>query len=391
MPAITPFRGLCYEPGDGGRDVTSLTAPPYDTVGPEARAALGAEPRNIVHVDLSSGRPQDDTHANQYTRAASVLETWRHDGVLVPTREPSTYPYEMTFELHGVHRRIRGVIAAVDLAAWGAGVHPHEEVMSGPVEDRLRLLRAVRANLSPVYGLIAGPHHGLDATLDEATAGPAALEAVDPEGTRHRLWIRPGPLDDPPDHEPLLIADGHHRYTTALRYRDEMRAANGPGPWDRLMMLVVDAGTEHPPVLPIHRISSSDPGPLEARPVRSRAEALAAVNDDEAMIAVVTRRDGTPTWSIATLPGSRPAVRALHALPWFAAQVEAGDVRYVHDAEAALDAVRSGAARVAYLLPPTGPGAIRAAVGSDERMPQKSTFFWPKPRTGMVLRPLETA
>ncbi|MEX0756233.1 MAG: DUF1015 domain-containing protein [Actinomycetota bacterium] len=394
MPAITPFTGLLYDArllGPG----SSLTAPPYDTVGIDARRALATDPHNVVHIDLSEERPGDDEHDNKYTRAASLLETWRRSRVLRPTPVPSTFVYEMRFELDGAPRSIRGLIATVELTPWGEGVLPHEEVMPGPVEDRLRLLRALRANVSPVYALYPGPRPALTAALDEAARTLPAIEVTDGSGTRHRLWTRPGPAPDPPSDDVLLVADGHHRYTTALRYRDEMGSAHGPGPWDRLMMLLVDGATEDPPVLPIHRVGTADPpGDVELRPARNRAEATRALSDGPVpTIAVLTsdegRGGGEPIWHTLVLHGPAPAVRALHQVPGFARQVEQGEIRFTHDAQEAEHAVRAGAARTAYLLPPTTPERIRDVVATGRRMPQKSTFFWPKPRTGMVLRPLE--
>ena len=388
MPAISPFTGWLYDPPVAGA-AHALTAPPYDTVGTDDRRVLARDPHNIVHVDLPQPRPGDDRDENEYTRADSTLRSWRDAGVLRATPEPSTYPYEMRFEIDGRPRRVRGVIAAVDVQHWGTQVMPHEEVMPGPVQDRLALLRTVRTNLSPVYALFPGPRRELAAYLDTVAEHEPDVAVTDADGTRHALWVAPGAAPDVPDDEVLLVADGHHRYTTALRYRDEMRALQGPGPWDRIMMLLVDVGSEHPPVLPIHRISRSSPPTTLAGTPRDRQGALDARDDEHTTLAVVRTGDPQPAWSTVRLAGPPPAVRALHADPGFDAQVADGDVRYTHDAAEAEGAVRRGEARAAYLLPSTSAERISAAVSARERMPQKSTFFWPKPRTGMVLRPLE--
>jgi hypothetical protein len=157
------------------------------------------------------------------------------------------------------------------------------------------------------------------------------------------------------------------------------------------MMLVVDARAEQPPVLPFHRVSTAPPGALEIQPAAGREDVLAAIDDDVPTIGVVTTsHDGSEIdWGTATLPGAPPAVRALHELPWFQAQAETGAVRYVPDLDAAIGDLRTGDARAAYLLPATGAERIRRVVEARERMPQKSTFFWPKPRTGIVLRALD--
>jgi uncharacterized protein (DUF1015 family) len=390
MPAITPFVAWCYDPRVAG-DPSAVTAPPYDTVGPEARRTLGAHPHNIVNVDLPRAEP-GDALGTEYTRAASTLRSWVARGVLRPTTQPATYPYEMRFTFEGRTRRIRGLVAAVDLVPWGEGVDPHEQVMAGPVEERLRLLRAVRTNLSAVYATFRGPRHGWTDALDDAASTAPLLEVHDHDDTRHRLWVRPGPAPDPPEDEPLVIADGHHRYTTALRFREEMRRVSGPGPWDRLMMFLVDAATQSPPVLPIHRVADDAPPiGISVEPVVDRDAALAAVDDEGSTVAVLRATGDGPSWGIAHLQGPPPAVRALHALPGFAAQVDAGSVRFTHDPAQAEAAVRDGDARAAYLLPATSAERIRAVVEARERMPQKSTFFWPKPRTGLVLRPLDAS
>jgi hypothetical protein len=190
--------------------------------------------------------------------------------------------------------------------------------------------------------------------------------------------------------EQLLIADGHHRYTTALRYRDEQRARFGDGPWDGVLTLVVDATAEDLPVLPFHRVQmAGSPPPRIGEPVTDLPEAMAALSDDRRTVATITAdARGRPRYRVRTLDGVGPTVAALHRqlLDRLAPD---GAIRYVADAAEADSAVGRGDAVAAYLLPPTTPDRIREAVGRGERLPQKSTYFWPKPRTGMVMMPLE--
>ena len=269
---------------------------------------------------------------------------------------------------------------------------PHERVMPAPVEDRLALMRAVRTNLSPIYAVFRGPCPPL-AELQETVGSREPREnVIDESGVRHRLWIEedPGDVTDWLTDEPLLIADGHHRYTMALRYREEMRATVGSGPWDRVMMLVVDATSEDPPVLPIHRVVDGAPlGHVDGRRARDLEEILGAVNDDELMIGVVAATGDGPARTLKRLAGHPPAVCALHEQ--VLADTPPESVRFVPNAREAENSVLRGEARVAYLLPPTRVERIRAVVERGERLPEKSTFFWPKPRTGMVIRPLEDA
>ena len=384
MPRISPFDGLVFDPAVVG-PLASVTAPPYDVIGEtERRAFLAASPYSVVHLDLSEGSGGRD----RYERAAQLLRTWRDDGALVGRGTPATFAYEMRFRLKARERRIRGLVCALELEDWGGGVLPHERTMEGPVEDRLRLLRATRANLSAVYGTVAGPVPALASLLDRASAEPPLGEVVDEEGVTHRIWAAAPDADVEAQlaDEPMLIADGHHRYTTALRYRDERRAVDGPGPWDAVLALVVDTASEAPPVLPFHRVLERAPAPLDGIRVRDLQELLGELDDTDVTVGIVTREGGALRHTVATLPAPPPAVAALHDL---VLGPSTDGLRFMHDAVEAESAVRSGSAAAAFLLPPTSTERIREVVARGDRLPQKATFFWPKPRTGMVLRTLE--
>jgi uncharacterized protein (DUF1015 family) len=222
--------------------------------------------------------------------------------------------------------------------------------------------------------------------MERAVALPPAAETTDEAGVEHRMWtFAPRDLDVAGwlRDEPLMIADGHHRYTTSLRYRDEMRGRHGSGPWDRVMMLLVDATVEDPPVLPYHRVlADGDPGPTGVH-VLDLHEVLDAVDDEELAYGVVTLDRGVLSHHVVRLEGEPPTVCALHEGP-LAGRNEA--LAFTHDAVEAEDAVRLGGAAAAYILPRTNAMRIRAVIDRGERLPQKSTFFWPKPRSGMVIR-----
>ena len=386
MPRTFPFSGLVFDPAIAG-PLEVVTAPPYDVIGEtERRAFLASSPYSVVHLDLSEGSDGRD----RYDRAAQLLDRWRAEGALVPLPEPSYLGYEMRFRFEARDRTIRGILCALELEEWGGSVLPHERTMPGPVEDRLRLLRATGVDLSAVYGTVAGPVPVLSSALERVSGESPLATVVDAEGVTHRLWVvppTPGLAEALAD-EPMLIADGHHRYTTALRYREERRGTDGPGPWDRVLALIVDAGTEEPPVLPFHRVVSGHPlPPLAGVRVRDLQEVLSELDDRAMTVGVVTREDGVLVHAVAGLEGTPPVVAALHRI--FGQAVEPERLRYTPDAVDAESAVRSGSASAAYLLPPTTTERIRAVVQRGDRLPQKSTFFWPKPRTGMVLRTLE--
>jgi uncharacterized protein (DUF1015 family) len=209
---------------------------------------------------------------------------------------------------------------------------------------------------------------------------------IDEDGVEHRLW-QSGPAPEVAgwlERESLMIADGHHRYATALRHRNEMRADRGAGPWDAAMMLLVDATLEEPPVLPYHRIQRSGAVPPGGVRVRDLEEVLESVDDDKLRYGVATHHEGALVHRLVELAGGPPIVSRLHE------QTLAGlehELRFTPDAVAAEEAVRGGEAVAAYFLPPTAAATIRSVVDRGERLPQKSTYFWPKPRTGLVIRP----
>jgi uncharacterized protein (DUF1015 family) len=391
MPRLSPFVGLVFDPSRVG-PLERVTAPPYDAISAEERVRLQrASEANIVRLILSEERPGDDADRNKYTRASSLLRTWREDGTLAPTEGPRIYPYEMRFRFRGESRSVRGVIAAIELEPWGGTILPHERTMAAPVEDRLSLMRSVRTNLSPIYALLAGPCAPLGDVLDRATREQPLGELTDEAGVRHRMWAAgaPAALVEAVAAERFLIADGHHRYTMALRYREEMRTLSGPGPWDSVMMLVVDGAAEDPPVLPIHRVLAGAAAPSIGERVRDLEEVLTLVDDETVTVGTASWEEGELVHRAGRLHGGPPAVCALH--DELAASVSDAVVTYQPDAVAAEEAVRTQRGSSAVFLPPTRVDRIRPIVERGERLPEKSTYFWPKPRTGMVIRPLDLA
>ncbi|MEZ4597086.1 MAG: DUF1015 domain-containing protein, partial [Chloroflexota bacterium] len=267
MPTLKPFRGLRYAPSLGP-DLSAVVCPPYDVIPPAmAEALLARSPANAIRLELPAPEPggDDDT---RYHAAARVLAEWRTGGVLVKEHGPALYLHEMRWPDGGLRTagRARGVMARLRLEPFGraGGVRPHERTMSGPKEDRFRLLKATEVNLSPVV-LLAETATGVTGLLDRLTAGDADLVATTDDGVTHRMWVVPVAFDDDGramgdggewlaamGAVPLTIADGHHRYETALRYRverDTRRAGESEPAWDYVMALVYDVA-EAPPVLP---------------------------------------------------------------------------------------------------------------------------------------------
>ena len=266
MPDIRPFRALRYDPEVVG-DPAAVIAPPYDVIGPDLhRELLARHPHNAVRLDLPevvSGEDPDE----RYRRVARTLTAWRSDGTLRKDSRPSVYVYEQVYRVPGtrIERTQRGFFARLRIEPFGPGssVLPHERTLSGPKEDRYRLLRATGLNTSPVVGLYEDATASARATLAGIATGTPAADVIDDDGVRHRLWVVPdegegsaaSTLIATAGAGPIFIADGHHRYETAVRYRDERRVNTGEKDpaFDFLLMLFLDAADQLT-VLPTHRI-----------------------------------------------------------------------------------------------------------------------------------------
>jgi uncharacterized protein (DUF1015 family) len=413
MVVAAPFRGLRFDPAVVG-DPGAVTAPPYDVISPAARDAFEARsPYNMVRLILarSEGRGAD-----RYRPVAELMSAWHDRGALVLDPRPALYLYEETYELRGRRRVQRGVLASVVLDDTATWILPHERTMAGPVSDRLDLLEATRANLSPVFGVYAGAGRTA-AVLDDLTVTPPVVDWVDEAGVRQRLW----PVTDGERiaawcgllaGQRVLIADGHHRYRTSLSYRDAMRAA-GSGPWDQVLMFLVDADLHGPSIQPIHRLLVGLPARVvldaitedfEARPAGSLTEleaALAALPAETTGFGLV---GAGGSWLLVAADqaaleaevgtGRHPLdAEVLHG-PVLAKRLGVtdfeGQVLYENDLAEAARQVERGAAASLVVLRPTPFAQVVEVAQSGGTLPQKTTYFYPKPRDGLVLRPLDT-
>ena len=390
MPRFDPFRAIRYAEAAG--DLSDVVAPPYDVIGPDERAALEARSQhNAVRLEL----PSDGHDA-----AAQRFRAWLADGTLVRDGAPGFYVYRMT----AGGRATTGVLGALELEAPGEGVLPHEHTTTKDKADRLGILRATQVNLSPIWGLSAS------AGRLAAAVRPDDLEslarAVDDEGVVHELWR----LDDPGRlaevtaavaAQPVLIADGHHRFEVANAYRAEEGAAPGAG---AILAYLVELAEEELAVHPIHRLLSDVPPGLDLRadlatwfkiaaaPVEDVALLPDAMVEDGSIglvqpdgLWLAYPRSGTSAEGGDDLDSSRLDV-ALRGLAGLGKEVT---VRYQHGVHIVADAVRKGEADAAILLRPATVQQIAATGAGGQRMPPKTTFFWPKPRTGLVFRDLQ--
>ncbi|MCW2777256.1 MAG: hypothetical protein JWN17_981 [Frankiales bacterium] len=413
---LQPFRALRYTVPDS--DLALVTSPPYDVVDDAGVAALEElSPSNVVRLILPRVSP---TSQDRYAAAAATLAGWREQGVLALDAEPALYVYEQADPQGGPAQR--GLLGALALTPAEDGVVlPHEDTMKGPVADRLALYTAVRADLEPIF-LVYDGGGAASRAVAEVEGRPPLVDALLPDGLRHRLWALtdPGQLAEvAADLLPrtAVIADGHHRYATYLQRQTEAHQAGaGAGPWDLGLTFLVDATAFGPQVHAIHRVV---PG-VEAGVLAARSASGAVVhdldgNDLESALAALASAGGLgPAFLLASgdggtlrlvtdpdpeqrdrsLPAERsPAWRALDvsvlhgylvpALWGLSDTVET--VTYEHDVHAALAAAtRTGG--TAVLLNPTPVTAVTEVAGGGERMPRKSTLFTPKPRTGLVVR-----
>lgn len=453
VPILRAFRALRYAHAPGA-DLSPVLCPPYDIIGPERLSALLArDAHNAVRLELPQPEPGGDP-ATRYKAAARALSLWRTDKVLVKDPRATITLHEMTFAgPTGSEQRALGFFVRLRLEPFtdsaAIGVRRHERTLTGPKEDRYQLLKATGANLSPVVLLHEADQAGTRALLERLTAGPADAVATTDDGVRHRVWVveassgrdtddgagasvAPGAADADAllalvSGSALTIADGHHRYETALRYREERgqnRACESDPAWDHVMVLLYHVD-DAPPVLPTHRVLLSGPsgkallaaleGLFDVERVAGPATVLARMATDAPAGdpgATGSGRIGLVSADVAAILTARPAAfaplldatasdasrgldvnrvaAALERIGVDAAALAAGDrVRYVkHAAEAVALAVDGGAAATLLLDGPPVTAVTRIAA-AGEVMPQKSTYFDPKAPTGLLFGPLE--
>ena len=391
MPRFEPFRGLRYDTDQIRLD--QVIAPPYDVIGSAERSTLAhRSPYNSVLVEL----PEPDLqHAlDRYQVAALLLGSWIEQGVLREDTAPAFYVYRMTAP---DGRASTGVIGALFV---GDDVLPHEQTMPKARSDRLDLLRSTTANLSPIWGLSLGS--GLTAAVEQG--GPPDGDAFDDEGVRHELWVvtDPGALGairGAVEDAPVVVADGHHRYEVARTYRDEVRAAGGNGgPHDAVMALVVELTEEQLTVGPIHRTLAGLPDGIDLKAAFGRwfdivhagpaSERVVGALGDSRTLAVVTAEGAwmlTPRAETFDAAGSDLDSSLVDLV---LDELPPHERTHRHSWQEAFAAVTSGEAQVAVLLRPVTVAQISEWAAAGRRMPPKTTYFSPKPRTGMVFRPL---
>jgi uncharacterized protein (DUF1015 family) len=414
---VSPIQAVHYDLGKVG-SLADFVAPPYDVIDDRQRAELAARsPYNAVELDL----PRDPDGGDPYDHAAELLEQWSGEGVLTRDSGPTIWALEQDYTSpDGSRATRRGFLARVKLAPYGEGVRPHERTQPGPKEDRLRLTRATRHNLSPIFALHPGdawPH------LAPALDGEPWGEVTDGDGTSHRVWR----IQDPAVHDAiaeelapgeLLIADGHHRYETSLAYQDEVGEG---GPADYVLMALVSLEDPGLTVFPTHRLVSGlegDPAKQEALgsglrelfeieevpaddldPAGTDGVGVFGYIDSHFKRAYRLRLASNPALDQA-LAGRSDAYRTLDAaileelvlkeiLGMSTDDIAAKrGIGYTPSIDEALRKVETGDYQAAFLLRPTPVDQVRSVAAAGETMPPKSTYFFPKLLTGLVFNPL---
>ncbi|HUS47035.1 MAG TPA: DUF1015 domain-containing protein [Phycisphaerae bacterium] len=427
---IRPFRGWHYRPGTDG-DVSAFIAPPYDVLSAADKAALLKQSeRNVVAVDLPHVPPGDAGKDELYRRAAELLNEWKASGVLVQEQAPAIYVYEQSFEWAGKSYSRTAVICGVRGSQPGGDVKLHERTYPGPKADRLKLTQHTRMQLSAVLGFYRDGSGRARELLSSATAGRPDLKGT-LRGVAERVWLvtDEAVIRKIASHlrdKPVFIADGHHRYMTALSYRDALVAEGRIGrdhEANFVMFSLVEAGSPGLLVLPTHRIIS---GLKEGFSVEKLAAAApqfswqrrGAAEADLADADAFLRRcgpgsmafigAGPPEVWIARLADAGAMVEAapdqtdawrrldvaiLHKLiidnaiePWRTGEFS---IEYTPEAARVLAACRSGRGQLGICLRATPLSAVEEIALAGQSMPHKSTYFYPKVATGLVFKPLE--
>jgi uncharacterized protein (DUF1015 family) len=426
MPDLRPFRGLRYAPQAG--PPADLVAPPYDVIGPQEHAALcHKNPHNVVRLTLGERTTPEQAVADDwYGNAAAALRDWQDQGILQTDPQPAFYLYTQRFQHQGTPHARKLLLAALRLEPYGQGqVLPHEATMPGPKADRLRLMHATEANLSPILGFFPDPHAEANDLLDSLSQEPPDVSFSDPDGIGHELRLvidpeRQDAIRQLLDPLPFYIADGHHRYETALAYQQAHRPAASPqdeAPCDFILAACMSSADPGLVIRATHRMAAWEGHPTPGEMIEQAGaffgvERLDADSPEDALRGL----DSAPhTPAFVAYGGSKvgyarltltndsilsqspyPASSAARTLPatifahgFVLPAVPRDDsvaITYTADAHHSVERVNAGHARLAGLLPPVRVEELMHVVNAGERMPPKSTYFYPKPLTGIVLR-----
>lgn len=441
MATIIPFRGVLFNQAKAGA-VADLVCPPYDIISHDEQQALYRKsPHNVIRLEYGLESPGDTETDNRYTRAAATLDEWLRTDILKRDSAPALYIYEMEYRAGEKTKKVRGFISLVQIEDYATGViKPHETTLSGPKTDRLNLLRACKAGFSQIFSLVSDPRGAIAGALGSAPAKPE-LEVEASDGVIHRIWRladRAGidAVVEAVAASPIFIADGHHRYDTALNYRNERRKAagtfTGREGYNYVPMFLARIEDPGLTILPAHRalfnLTDFHPRTFEEDLNRyfnieridftkksepaDRATVLdtLAHRADHAH-AFGMRVKGEHSYYLLTLRSEadldsvipdrstsyrRLDVSILHHLiidKLLGIRMETHklglNIEYIKDAGEAVKRVETGEAEIIFLMNPTKVTEVRDVAAAGERMPQKATYFYPKLLTGLVMNTID--
>jgi len=413
MAEIIPFRGFLY---DISRvSIEDVLAPPYDIITPEERESFYTKsPHNIVRIDFGKEETGDNETKNKYTRAKECLDVWIRDGILIRSEKPSFYAYEVIYTIQNVQKRLRGFLCLLKLEELGHGcVYPHEDTHSKPKEDRLSLLRTCQASTSPIFSLYKSSTDGVSNILSRIAQTKPYLQITDPSGNLHRLWQ----IDEAEEIEAvrqeledkaIFIADGHHRYETSLEYAREMslrKASASEGKfYDYTLAFLANMMDEGVTILPTHRLVKEIPEGMDGA-LSKYFESETIANDFDIRRKLSGRKNAfgffrrrEKAWHLLTYRGRNlsevhPDLREIDVVILdeviFKKILRNAEIGYEMDIAKALDQVNDGKYAAAFFLNPTQAKDIEKSCLSLTRMPAKSTYFYPKLLTGLVMNKWE--
>lgn len=383
--SFRPFRAIRYSQGI---DLNRVTCPPYDVISPAMRQGLELlHPENFVRVTLPAELEGGEI-TSRYDRAAEYLNAWLGAGILFEEAEESLFLYRNDFVRNSKPASSAGIVGSLELQPFGTAIHPHEKTMPEPKADRLALMRATSANLEPLWFVGVKPFGSMRSIVRSYETDTPLAELEDSQSVRHRLWRLSS--DDTTravswiESNDLIVADGHHRYETALAYARERRESDGGGGWDYTLALVAASQEFAPLLLPIHRaVRGLDVAGLVQKTSGTRfdeqPDQLAeAVSKHRNAVGLVTT---SASWILPAGDGLETSfVQHL-------TDEQGASVSYDHDLNSALEAV--GADTCLFVMPSLDLDLVISEALAGRTMPPKSTLFWPKPVSGMVIRQLK--
>jgi uncharacterized protein (DUF1015 family) len=439
MSTIIPFHGTRYDTTVVG-DIKQVAAPPYDIIDAAGQKALhDRHPQNIIRLELGLDQPGDGPTQNRYTRAASTLHDWLKSGALKPDAQPTLYYHTIEYTAPyapsgSPTKTLKGFLATVKLEALDSGhIYPHENTRAAAKTDRLNLLETCKANFSPIWSLYSDPQGTVMGLLEGAVKGvPASIDFRDDVGFRQQLWAVTDPAVlkhavDALRSKPLFIADGHHRYETALNYqklrRQQAGSPDGQHSYDAVLMLLTALEDPGLTVLPTHRVTTTTLPPydhvqsllgatfdLQEFPFTAATQAATREKFIETLriqgrtvpMFGLALKGNSRYVTLSLKPAHRPPAQAsprakldvsllqqLVVAALCPTPQEQEAILYTKDDHESLDWVAKGTGTGALLLNATKVSEVQAVATAGERMPHKSTYFFPKPLTGLVINVME--